>query len=226
MKSLFVGCIALLLCLNANAQYDSVRIVSDKVFKFSPMQLVMGEINFSAEFSINKNSSIEFELGPTISRIGFGTAATHYGSTIDYYGPQSERNSAIGMHASVGYRFYPLEDEIAPYGFYLSPIIKYRRYSYLYEDYSGKLGDAKGFKDQFMFRFNTGYQFWPTDHFSIDVYFGVGLGMRTDLEKYITYNYSDPNDPNSTGTYSWATSKGTGARLNSTIGVKFGLGAD
>lgn len=224
MKNVILS-ISILMGIGVFAQKESNREVSEILVKIAPMQMMAGEINLAAEFAINPYSSLEIEVGPTFSQIGFGAVNTHYSGDIIYdyppYGPVYDARSAVGGHVSIGYRFYPLQFANAPRGLYISPIFKYRRYNTTYEDLYYGLENTTGYRDQLMFRFNSGYQFFLTDKFSLDVFWGFGIGMTSETVYNIASYYDSPSD---TYINYWQKSSGRGARLNGTIGFKFGIG--
>lgn len=197
------------------------------VLKFCPTQLVAGEFNFSYEQRIARIFSLELEGGPTISQFGlnFGNQRIWRGNDgleLWQFDPISEdAKSAIGFHVSLAPRFYPTSEDNQLKGLYLSPVFKYRKYNYLNEDFTGTLDDTKSYVDQMIFRFNLGFQFWPGDgNFSLDMYFGVGLGTYNihgkDLENYI-------DDQGYTQTR-WSSYTDSGLRFNAATGIKFGFG--
>ena len=193
------------------------RVDNRFVVKFSPFQMVLGEVNFAYERRLSDRTSIEVEAGPTISQLGVFNN-TH----IDPFGMQgSASRSAMGGFVSVGFRYYPLTFAKAPRGLYISPVIKYRQYNTEFFDVSGVLDDQTGVKSQLMFRFVYGYQFWLTSNFSLDVFMGMGLGNQT--ESYF-YTYSEYIPETGTYDYNWAKSSQKGARFNATFGFKLGIG--
>ncbi len=73
-----------------------------------------------------------------------------------------------------------------------------------------------------IFRFNAGLQFWPGDgNFSLDMYFGVGLGTYN-----IRGNYLNWVDNNGNAQLGWTSYSDSGIRFNAATGIKFGFGMD
>ena len=190
---------------------------SKMAVKFTPTQLIFGELNFAFEHRITPHSSLELSAGPTISELGGVQLITSTNNNNVY----AERQSDIGYFVSLGYRFYPLNYAGAPRGLYISPEIKYRVYNILYIDNNvNPLSDKKGTTSQAMFRFNVGYQFWPGKKFALDVFTGIGLGKVNQSVPIINYIY---NSDGSSTPY-WDTQNVSRASVNATIGVKIGIG--
>lgn len=188
------------------------------VIKYSPTQLVVGELHFAYEQRIAPQSSIEISLGPTISEIGIppllfrnlviGTAS---------------RESALGFFGGLSYRYYPLSGyATAPRALYVAPELKYRLYNTTYVDRIYNLGERNGGTTQFMFKFNTGYQFWLGSRFSIDVYTAVGVGSTT-LRSYSTGQSYDPVTGN-TGNPEWISHSRSRVSFLGSFGFKLGIG--
>jgi hypothetical protein len=200
-------------------QKEQKLVDNDYVLKFSPLQMIMGEINFGFEKRVDEMSSIEFELGPTMSEIGLSVNDNH---VYDPYGmPALNRNTKLGVFGSVGYRFYPMDNTMVLNRFYVSPVFKYRLYNFGITDYSGMLDDKKGSENQALFTFNFGYQKWLSDHFSLDMFAGLGLAYEGHKE----YSVESIYDGN-TGyyLYSWKENTYSGVRFALTMGVKVGIG--
>lgn len=199
------------------------RIGKNFVLKFAPTQLVAGEFNFSYEQRIARIFSLELEVGPTISQFGlnFGNQRLWRGDIWNFNPINSDADAGIGFHASLAPRFYPLSGDNELKGLYLSPVFKYRQYNYLIQDINGVLEDTKASLSQLIFRFNMGFQFWPGDgNFSIDMYFGVGLGAFDINDKYMDNYVDDQGNVQSR----WVATSNTGVRLNAATGIKFGFG--
>jgi hypothetical protein len=199
------------------------RLGKNFVLKFAPTQLVAGEFNFSYEQRIARIFSLELEVGPTISQFGlnFGNQRLWRGDIWSFNPINSDADAGIGFHASLAPRFYPLSGDNELKGLYLSPVLKYRQYNYLVQDINGVLDDTKASLSQLIFRFNMGFQFWPGDgNFSIDMYFGVGLGTFDINDKYVDNYVDDQGNVQST----WVATSNTGVRLNAATGIKFGFG--
>ncbi len=196
------------------------KLVDHKsVTKFSPLQMIVGEINFGYERKIDEISSVEFEFGPTLSNIGLTVNDNHY---YDPWGAsQIGETSKIGFFGSVGYRFYPMDNSKVMNGFYVSPVLKYRLMNFGIQDYSENLEDTQGSENHMYFTFNFGVQRWLSQHFSLDMFGGIGLGY----ESHVGYNTATSYDGN-TGVYYyyWDKNAYDGVRLVLTGGVKIGIG--
>lgn len=199
------------------------------VIKYSPTQLVAGEFNFSYEQRLARIISLELEVGPTISQFGlnFGNQKLWQGDdglglwNFDAIDPDAR--AAMGFHVSLAPRFYPASDDNMLKGLYLSPVFKFRKYNYVNEDNSDVLADAKSYINQMIFRFNLGFQFWPGDNnFSLDMYFGVGLGTFDIKGQYIETYEVTPGSGN--WQTRWDTYKDNGLRFNAITGIKLGFG--
>ena len=195
-----------------------VRLIENtSVFKFSPTQMLVGEINISFEKQISKNSSFEISAGPTISNIALGNVNNHL---FDAFGGNyAYETSAIGMFVEVGYRYYPLEETEALNRLYLSPVLKYKVKNFGLNDASGELSPTKGSDTRVNFSMNLGYQLWMSKTFAMDFYAGLGIGYQ-QVETYYPENvYVDPNWVNQ-----WRDNSSSGARYVFNLGVKVGIG--
>lgn len=202
--------------LKGRSYHKEPRLVDNiSVIKFSPLQMLAGEINFGYERQVSKKGSIEIELGPTISDIGFGNV----GHTGNWSTPSETRSGSLGFFTSFGYRYYPLEKTEALNRFYVSPILRFKMLNYKYEDQSGTLFGQRGNDVRFDFLFNFGYQLWAAETFSLDFFAGMGIGMQQVKSYYVNSVWSG-ND----WTYQWVESSGSGARYVFSGGVKIGIG--
>lgn len=193
------------------------------VLKYCPTQLVAGEFNFSYEQRLARMVSLELEIGPTISQFGlnFGNQQLWQGDIWGFDAVDDNANAAIGFHASLAPRFYPMAQENDMRGLYISPVFKYRRYNYTNEDMNGMLDDARSNIDQLILRFNMGFQFWPGNgHFSLDMFFGVGLSTYNIKGQNVNSFVNDQGMVES----SWSSYSDTGIRFNAATGVRFGFG--
>jgi hypothetical protein len=225
MKKLLGIIILSAVSIGAYSQEEEINQPEGKnfVLKFCPTQLVAGEFNFSYEQRIASKFSLELEVGPTISQFGlnFGNQRLWRSDFWEFDPISTDAEAAVGFHVSLAPRFYPMSDDNELKGLYLSPVFKYRQYNYNSEDINGVLDDARSSLSQAIFRFNMGLQFWPGDgNFSIDMYFGVGLGTFTIKEQYLD-SYVDDQGFVQT---KWSSSTDTGIRLNAATGIKFGFG--
>jgi hypothetical protein len=198
---------------------DHKIVDNSYVIKFSPVQMLRGEINLGLEKTINEMSSVEIELGPTISEIGFSVNENHFNDPFG--GPGAARITGTGFFGSVAYRFYPMDGMKVLNGFYISPIFKYRLYNFGLSDFSGVLAETKGREGQTMFTMNVGVQRWYSDHFSMDFFAGLGLCQEVHKTARAKYEYNG-----STGEYdySWDRYSYHGVRFTATMGVKIGIG--
>lgn len=193
-------------------------VENNGVMKFSPLQMLVGEINFGYEKVIDDYSSVEFEFGPTLSNIRLTVNSNHY---FDPYSPSVQETSGLGFFASAGYRFYPMDNGLVLNGFYVSPVLKYRLMNFGVVDFSENLEDTKGSENHLNFTFNFGYQTWLSERFSLDFFGGLGLSY----ESHIRYNAVSTYD-GVTGLYSYAWDKNAydGVRYLFTAGIKVGIG--
>lgn len=195
--------------------------------KFSPTQLAAGEFNFSYEQRLARLISMELEIGPTISQFGlnFGNQKLWQGDLglWDFEPISSNASAAAGFHVSLAPRFYPSSDENQMKGLYLSPVFKFRQYNYSNNGDSYMLDNARSSINQFIFRFNMGLQFWPGDgNFSIDMFFGLGLGTFDIKGQHV----GTVESPSGSGNFvsQWETYRDSGIRINAATGIKFGFG--
>ncbi len=199
---------------------ERILVDSKSVMKYSPLQMVVGEINFGYERKIDEMSSIEFEFGPTLSNVGLTVTDNHYNDPFGG-GLTVEETTGLGLFGSVGYRFYPMDNGKVLNGFYISPVVKYRLKNFGVNDYSGILADTKGSENHMYFTFNFGVQRWLSQNFSLDMFGGIGLGY----ESHMRFNTAATYDGN-TGIYSyyWDKKSFDGVRFVLTGGVKIGIG--
>ena len=189
------------------------------VFKFTPTQLLAGEINFSFEKQVSKNSSFEIGAGPTISNISIGdNGGNHYFDPF-YGGSYAYETSALGMFFEAGYRYYPLDETEALNRFYLSPVLKFKMMNFGLEDASGVLSAQKGSDMRMNFAFNIGYQLWMSKTFAMDFYAGLGIGYQQYETYFPEATYVDPEY-----TYAWRKNAYSQARYVFNFGVKVGIG--
>ncbi len=189
------------------------------VFKFDPIRMSIGEINFGYERVIGEKSSLDFEIGPTISNVGFNR------NFIDPVSPGTafQRESAMGFFTSAAFRYYPLDDRYVLNQFYVSPKFKYRMYNeeIVADPLSSSLGTNSGTSNEYIFSFNFGMQQWLAESFSLDYYLGFGISGSNSRTYYPTSMY-DGN----TGNWieSWRMEKDKDARFILTAGLKVGIG--
>jgi hypothetical protein len=189
-----------------------------KVIKFSPLSMMVGEINFGYERQLSIKGSIDLQFGPTISEIGFGNVDNHQFNQI---GVSSRHNSGLGFLIGAGYRYYPLDETEALNRLYVSPVLKYRLYNYSIDELSGVLDPLDGSDQQLNFYFNFGYQLWVSNSFSLDFYTGMGIGYQEIFDGYATTIWNDQMQQNENV---WITERSTGARYVFNMGLKVGIG--
>jgi len=186
--------------------------------KFSPTQLVTGELHFAYEQRVMKQGSIELGIGPTVSEIGINSF--FFENNLGYGGVLAE--SSLGFFTSLQFRYYPIEGlATAPRGLYIAPELKFRQYNTIYRDEITNLGERKGAINQISFKFFTGYQFWIGGRFAIDLFTAVGIGTSNITRHSVLQTY-DPNTQIYTG--AWHESNRSVLRFTGAFGVKFGFG--
>lgn len=190
-----------------------------QAFKFAPLNLMVGEINFGYERQVSLKGSLDFEIGPTISKIGFGIDS----HTIDPIGgtPQQNEVGGLGFLLGAGYRFYPLDETEALNRFYVSPVVKYKLMNHYVEDLSGTLDEIRGSNSLMSFSFNFGYQVWVAKKFALDFYGGLGIGYQRLSDYYVATEF-DGTD----WVYKWQEQGGRGSRYVFNMGLKVGIGAE
>ncbi len=188
------------------------------IIKISPLQLLVGEINLGYERVLNEMSSVDFEIGPTLSNIRLSVQGNHFFDPG--FGPSVERTSGVGFFFGTGYRMYPLRGGLAPNWFYVSPVFKFRQMNYGFRDYSNLLPNVKGSEKDFNFSFNFGSQFWLEEKFSLDVFAGIGLAYESYKDYFMTSVY---NGTTGLYDYQWQQDSYSGVRFLFTGGVKIGI---
>lgn len=188
------------------------------VIKFTPTQMLAGEINFSFEKQLSKQTSFEIGLGPTISNIAVGDGTgNHYFDPM--YGGYTIETSGLGFFAEAGYRFYPLDETEALNRFYLSPVLKYKLMNFGLEEASGELPKREGSDMRMNFALNVGYQVWLSKSFAMDFYTGLGIGFQQVESYFPVYNYVGTEYQ-----YEWVDNSYSQARYVFNFGVKVGIG--
>jgi hypothetical protein len=182
------------------------------VFKFDPIRMAIGEINFAYERVLDDPMSLEIELGPTVSNLGRNRFFVDQSMTT--------KNSSMGVFTSVALKFYPLDGRPALNQLYISPKFKYRRYNEMIEgNSSSALPSIKGFTNEAIFTFNFGYQQWLANNFSFDYYFGIGIGS------YASTTYQASSEfVNNEWQETWLKQNENYSRFVATIGMKVGIG--
>ena len=194
----------------------SSKTEAETIVKFTPTKIFGGMIEFGVEKAIGDRTSIEVNLGPTISNISpFGNG---HGIVGDINGLYNTTGSQMGFHVNAGIRFYPIEDKYVMNGFYVSPIIDFRHFNYQFQDYNNPSAPTfNGFRQEMSFGFLFGAQSWVSKYFGLDTYLGMGI-KSVDLKQ--GFNQYDPW----TGQGKWVEQRSTDARWFVTAGVKIGIG--
>lgn len=192
------------------------RMVEHKqAYKFDMLRMFIGEINFAYEQRISDKSSLEFELGPTVSNLVL-IKENHLGNASNM-----NRNSGMGILFSAAYRYYPLDGNTTFNRLYVSPKLKFSRFNESISANNTSLSDIKGNVTQMMFGFNIGYQQWIADGFAFDYYFGLSIGSYNSL----TYNALTEYDGNTNAWKDvWVKEQDKFGRLSATMGVKMTIG--
>ncbi|MCR9173921.1 MAG: hypothetical protein NXI10_15565 [bacterium] len=196
---------------------DVRKTENTQVVKFAPLSLFDGEILFGYERQLTTKGSVDLELGPTISKIGFGIPG-HVG---DPFQPSVGESTGMGFVTGIAYRYYPLDETEALNRFYVSPQFRYKLYTHSVQDYSGFVpGTQRGNETMANFFFNFGYQSWLSETFSLDFYFGLGIGNYTSTNYYAEsfFNGTDWE-------YQWREDSRSGARYVLNAGIKVGIGS-
>lgn len=183
------------------------------VFKFSPLQMIVGELNFGFEAQTSKKTSVEVELGPTLSQVGFA------GIKFEDSGENVSESSDLGVFGSFGFRYYPLDKTEALNRIYISPVLKFRLYNSKLRELSGNLSDIRETNMQAKFLFNFGYQLWASKSFAFDFFIGTGFGYRqiTSYKAIVVYENFENN-------YVWDRTVSESPQFVMNLGVKIGLG--
>ena len=186
-------------------------------FKFDPLRMAIGELNFSWEHRIGDHTTFEVEAGPTISNLGIGRF-----DIVDQYPGSYEKGSLMGGLISAAVRYYPLEESKAMNKLYVSPRLKYRRYNDSYTASPGtNVSNERGGSNEFIFSFNVGFQDWVSHNFAFDYYIGVGIGSYSGNQ----FQLGEVYDGNTgTWTYKWTESRSDYARFIGVIGLKVAVG--
>ena len=132
-------------------------------------------------------------------------------------------DSKIGFVLQGALRIYPLSKSNAPRGFFISPELKFRQYRIDVQkihEADGSFSIVERPFNQFILRFNVGYQFIIKNALAVDLFGGIGLNQRTG--KFPVYNsaYDEETD-------TWSGQSGE-YRMNkviphATIGVRIGF---
>ena len=187
------------------------------VFKFDAMRLIIGDIALSYERVIGQKTSLEVELGPTLSNLGLNRLTFHNDGSLD-----NNKNTGLGGFGSLAIRFYPLDGRPALNQFYISPKYKYRQYNEMISANPGSaLSDRHGYAKQHIFTFNFGIQQWVAKQFALDYYVGIGIGHSND--RYSTAN-SYYDETTMDWAEEWIDKSAQTANVVLSIGIKCGIG--
>lgn len=186
------------------------------IIKFTPTQMLVGEINFSFEKQLSKHTSFEIGAGPTISNIALGEVGNHF---FDPFGANTFQTSKLGLFVEASYRYYPLDETEALNRFYLGPVMKFRMMNFGLNDGSEVLPPTTGSDMRLNFAMNIGYQWWLSKSFAIDLFGGMGIGYQEVTSSFPESVYVDNN-----WITQWADNSRSGARYVFNFGVKVGIG--
>lgn len=156
------------------------QIENKYAIKFTPTQIVMGELNLGAEFKLGKKTSIDLELGPTFSYAAIG-GRTEYDFDDTENGLIYE--GSIGYFGALGFRYYPFDKTTALTRLYVQPQFKYRLYNSFVDEETGLWEKQTVTNTQYKAFFNVGWVLWASKSFGFDFYLGTGMGYRT-LDRY------------------------------------------
>ncbi len=202
-------------------EYKKVDLFN--VYKFDMATMITGQYKFGYERRVTDKSSVEIELGATLSEIGF---FGDHNMIYDNYGSGSNTISKFGVVTSLAWRYYPLDEVPALNRFYVSPKISFRNYNVGYElndiyNTGAPADEQKGFRNMTRFMMMMGKQYWLSSTFCLDVYLGLGLG-NTSVRSFSVYSQYDYN----TNTYT-TVKKEYNYNNNSVVfecGLKLGIG--
>lgn len=222
-KSLFLLLSAFsLFAFEASAQKDKrfgSSTEATSIVKFTPTKIFRGVVEFGYEHAIGDRSSLEISAGPTVSNVSpFGNG---HGIFDFSHGLGNSTGSHLGMHVSVGYRFYPVEDKWVMNGFYVSPVISFTRFNYEFQDFYNGTGlpAQDGFRQETGFGFIFGTQNWLSKYFGLDMYLGAGLKSMSYESYFTNYDFN-------TNTPVWVKQSTDRASWFLTGGIKVGIGAE
>ncbi len=224
MKNVKLIILGLLISFNGTAQLNEEPFVRKSIIKYSPLDLIAGDLKFSFEQQLSRQSSIEIELGPTLSEVT-GVELTPFdpdflsGNVYSPSGILSERQTGLGFLASVGFRYYLLEGYDRLNGFYISPIFKHKVYNTTVSETNYTDVTAKSSKMISSFQFNFGVQIKTKTAFSVEFHAGFGLGYMTKNSSDL-YQYED-NFGNEQ--FDWYKTKTTSLIPAVNVGIKMGL---
>lgn len=181
-------------------------VLNDFAFKFDPLRMFVNEINFGIEKKIGQHSSLEIDLGPTISNIS-GIESNYSSNNI----------SQFGYFGNFSFRYYPLYDALNY--LYISPSFSYKNLNVIDVDPLKNLSNMHGYTNTTSFLFNIGIQSWLSKTFLMDLYTGVGIGVSQGKNYKLSGYYYYPSNTNS-----WTEVIENRAKFIFNIGLKVGFG--
>jgi len=196
--------------------------------KYDVLKVLAGDLTLAYERQVGEKSSIEFEIGPTISRFALNRM-NYLGrvAQIPDYNPNdaSSRQSDFGILASVAYRIYLLNNYPAMNGLYVAPKLKFKNYNDMgnFGDHVGvSTDDFRNTLNQFFVVFDFGMVHWFSPHFGLEYYTTFGLTMN--FFRYHTYqsSYDEATDV-WTNTYSVKNRRFFNPTLALGLKLNFGL---
>lgn len=166
----------------APREYKTVDFYN--VYKFDMTAMLTGQYKLGYERRISQKSSLEFELGATLSNVGIQVG--HLGV--------SNGESRLGGTVTAAWRYYPLDEVAAFNKFYVSPKVSFRNYNSEYIQYDAfgyptTESGQKGYENMTRFMLVLGKQCWISSTFSLDFYAGLGLGNTRSKYKATNYLY-------------------------------------
>lgn len=186
--------------------------MSQYLIKLSPTQAILSnEFGLAFEHRIRSKISSEIQLGATYAKDIVPLEALlekrFHNNTPSHYG--------WGVYGALSMRYYFVGYNVAPAGFYLGTLYKYRLFNVAFEDKVHTNTTMKGSNGQFILQGLFGYQFPFTKVFSMDFYLGLGAAFQT--ERIPTVELQNAN-------YGWTTNKIKRTTFAPSIGVKLGFG--
>lgn len=198
--------------------------------KFDILKTVIGDITIAYERKVGIKSSIEIELGPTVSNYGLNAMTTNSFSDNmnDSYDSYSyiNREGDFGFLASFAFRSYLLNGYPALNGLYVGPKVKFKNYNDI-----GRLKDPfeaapedmmKNQLNQLFIIFDVGMTHWFSPSFGIEYYATFGLTMNFMNYSKFKFDYDPDLDTNNSMQYNTYTVNRTSRRyFNPTFGIGF-----
>lgn len=208
-KKTFSFVFILLFTLGVNAQF---------LLKLTPTSpIVSGEIGLAYEQSFRPKLSIEVQAGTTFS---YQLIPIKIGAIGNYYS-DAERKNDWGYFGAISLRHYFYKYQMAPAGFYVGTLYKYRLYNIKFVDQKYGLGTKRGRDFQFLLQAVVGYQYPATDFLSFDFYVGLGVNFR-NIKSYQDNSYVDVVSGETK--YYWEEISKKPIVFAPTVGVKIGFG--